>query len=203
MNPVSVGSPIPEKNPVEGDFWKIRRGDRSVSWKVRLSLFLLLPLFFLFQWALSKSPFLVEEVYSQEIYPIFIQIQKLITGWFSFSLSEFFLYVLILLGTGCFFYSGFQFFKKVRSFRNIFIHGLLNILAIAGIVYSFFVLFWGFNHHRPSFSQLANWNVAPSKIEELISVSKSLILQANSLRELVEENELGVMKLKETPWKSL
>ena len=59
---------------------------------------------------------------------------------------------------------------------------------MAGVLLFFFAVGCGVNYHRDTFAQASGLPVQPSTEEELISLCESLLEEANSGRQLVEED---------------
>lgn len=161
----------------------------------RKYLILFLPLGIILANITAFFPELVEKIYAGGLYPFIGQGLSIATGFIPFSLGE-----LIVVG-------GFLFFlislirliqlltqDKKRGKKRIKLY-LLNVLTVISIIYFVFVITWGLNYNRLPFFQIANYEVEPISIEELALVCEDLIQRANTLREQVEENELGVMKI--------
>jgi hypothetical protein len=73
----------------------------------------------------------------------------------------------------------------------------INVLCIASIIYSLFLVLWGFNYNRATFGEIASLEVRPSSTDELYELCEALIKDTNDLREKIYENDLGVMEFKE------
>lgn len=135
------------------------------------------------------------EGYAVTVYPVWSKGVNWITSLLPFSLIEIILYLAIALAL--FFLVRFVVrLIRGRSGRGrIFKNFLVNLGSLAGVLLFFFAVGCGVNYHRDTFAQASGLPVQPSTEEELISLCESLLEEANSGRQLVEEDENGVMKL--------
>ncbi len=180
-----------------------REKDKPISWKWRLPFILLLPLSIILQLLASKIPTVVNDLYSQMLYPLFIRILAFVTGWFPFSLFEFLLFLIIIWGFILELRALWQILKKRRSLRNALLHGAINTLAIFGLAYGLFLFLFGFNYQRTSFADTTGLDTSSPSPAELKLLCESLVTQANALREQIQEDENGVMQLKDSRWDAL
>lgn len=143
----------------------------------------------------ARFPAFVEAVYSRSAYPWLIRPLSLFTGLFPFSLAE--LLLLGLLGWGVFLLAR-AVARLVQNPRGV-VTGLprtgFKFAAGLAVVYLGFNLMWGLNYSRLTFAQISGLQVEPATVEELAQLALHLTCRANSLRELVEEDEQGVMAL--------
>lgn len=155
----------------------------------------LLPLSILLANLTAFFPGQVEEIYSKSLYPIIGQKLSTISGWFPFSIGE------LIVVSGFLFFSitlvwqGISLIQKKQARKERLKNYLLNILAVISVIYFGFVMTWGLNYNRLSFAEIANYEIAPITIEELVLVCEDLITKTNTLREKVEENEHRIMRI--------
>lgn len=160
---------------------------------LRFAWLVLIPLSILIRWLSSQSPSTVESLYSQGIYPVIMKPVSNLTGIIPLSLWELSLIALIILvpvvivrtvvrcvKTG-------SFFPAARF--------LATVAMLVSIWFFLTTILWNLNYERNSFAELAELEVRPSSIEELYGLCQWLIENTNRLREEVEEDENGIMKL--------
>lgn len=153
----------------------------------------LIPLSILIRWLFSQSPSAVESIYSQSIYPFIMKPVSNLTGIIPLSLFELFIIamvifipvVIILLIIRC---------VRNKSYKPV-IRFLANVAMIVSIWFFLTTVMWNLNYERKSFSELAELDVRPSSVNELYDLCQWLIENTNRLREQVEEDENGIMKL--------
>lgn len=182
---------------------KEREKDRPIPWKWRLPFILLLPLSLILQFIASKMPTVVNDVYSQRLYPLFTRIITFVTGWFPFSLFELLLFLIIIWGLVLELRALWQILKKRRSLKNALLHGAFNTLAMVCLAYALFLFLFGFNYQRTSFAEMTGLDTSSPSAAELKLLCESLVAQANTLREQIQEDERGVMQLKDSRWDAL
>ncbi|WP_353892432.1 DUF3810 domain-containing protein [Proteinivorax hydrogeniformans] len=137
----------------------------------------------------------MESIYSTRIYKRFAQVLSLITGVIPISVAE----ILII----CFI--GFIIFKLVsriialkkepQNRLDILLKCGATLLAALSIIYFSFIAVWGLNYHRQDFASIADYDVHEYSTQDLSQLAEHLILQANYLRNYIEEDELGIMTL--------
>ena len=168
--------------------------DRPVPWRFRLVLFGSgIATWAIQAWARGQ-PEWVETYYSKTIYPFIREFVGTLTGWMSYSFAELF----ILLAVVWFVYRSARnlraVFRKRRSLRNLGAHVLSGSLALAGVLYTWGMVSWGFNYYRQPFLHLENLDRVGITTEELRAVCQKLVVEANELRVNLEENDSGVMR---------
>lgn len=156
-------------------------------------LIFLFPLALISAYLASRSPVMVERYYSRSVYRLLAQIISSITGIFPFSVAEIlmiFTLVAIVAGVA---YGIAELAKNPGKRLRIFFKQL-SIAAVAlSLVYFSFIAVWGLNYHRLSIASIVNLDVQPASVEELEALCRYLIDSANRLRDLVEEDENGIM----------
>jgi hypothetical protein len=161
----------------------------------KMLVVLLLPLAVLLVYLSTFSTLYVERFYSTGFYNLISQAISIATGIFPFSLAELIItaiaitvvimlirVVLIMFG---------------RSHRNIIPNIIVNILAVASTIYFLFIILWGLNYHRLPFSTIANLNIQPATVDELKEVCEAMVNRTNELRNKVNEDDDGIMNLKD------
>ena len=140
---------------------------------------------------------LIEKNYSTSINKYVVEILSFISGLFKFSLAE---VILIVVASMLVMYIV-LFIYKIINLKNqrknqakqVIFNFILNILCSASIIYTLFVILWGFNYNREAFSVSANITVTKSSTKELRKINEILIEKANDLRKSVNENSKGIM----------
>lgn len=163
---------------------------------IKLCFIILAPLGYIALYAASFKPEMVEAVYSQGLYRVLIKSVSILTGIFPFSVIEilmFSLLVFILLKTAFFIVNVAK--GREKGLLKSFINGCISIIAALCTVYFLFIVMCGLNYQRLSFSEIVHYNMESPSLDELIKVCRDLTVQANELRESVEEDENRVAKL--------
>ncbi len=156
----------------------------------------LLPISYLLILLAKDSSFFAEEVYAKHIYKWISQLISTVTGLFPFSIAELIVISLpvVILVILLRFALGLLLNKEHRGSRLI--KGLLNVLCAVSVVLFLFVLLGGMNYYRSNFSSYSNLQIEDSSLEELYSLTKNLVLDANELRaETSSVDQDGVFKL--------
>ncbi len=172
-----------------------RELDRPLPWGTRLPFVALLPLTALLQGIASKFPETVESIYSRGVYPIIARSMAWLTDWLPFSLAEVLVVSLAAWIAWAVTRAAGQLLHKRRSVRNILLHGAVSALAVAGCLYGLGIFLWALNHQRLPLAESAGLDVSPGSVEELRTLTRQLVARANTLREQVEEDPDGVMRL--------
>jgi hypothetical protein len=66
-------------------------------------------------------------------------------------------------------------------------------LVIFSCIYFAFVVLWGINYHRQPFSVIADLDVRPASVSELVQVGEDILEKTNTLRTKVKETDSGTM----------
>jgi len=154
-----------------------------------------LPLAALLQGIASKAPEIVESVYSRSVYPAIARSMALLTGWLPFSVAELLAVSLVAWIAWSVARAARHLVQGRRSVRNVLLHGGVGVLAVVGCLYGLGIFLWALNHQRLPLAVSAGLDVSPGSAEELRSLTRQLVAQANTLREQVEEDRDGVMLL--------
>lgn len=159
----------------------------------KLLSLILIPLSLLIKWIMSLYPEFIEKYYSQGIYKYFMQPISQLTGLLPFSAGEILLILLVAYILARLIY---LIIKAIRL-RNWmpFLNFLSNVVLAASICFFILTFTWSINFERLSFAENANIKVRDSSVDELEDLCSFLINNTNTLREQVDEDENGVMKI--------
>lgn len=137
-------------------------------------------------------PGFVEDVYSRGFFKLVSQGLSTATGILPFSLAEFLFYGFFVFILAYFVYTVIKLFAcPDRRFLS-FLCRIIALIAVIANVFTAFVILWGFNYARQPLAVTMQLNVAPSKKEVLFEVCKSLVDEANALRQDLKQNDDGV-----------
>jgi len=160
---------------------------------LRFAWLALIPLSILIRLLFSLSPSFVESVYSQGIYPFIMGPVSRLTGIIPLSLWELAIIALVIL------IPVFIIRLIVRCIKNRslypFVPFLANIAVAVSILWFLNTALWELNYERKPLSELAELDVKPSGVNELYDLCQWLIDNTNRLREQVETDENGIMKV--------
>lgn len=167
-----------------------------------ISLFLF-PIAIVINLFCSKYPQFVESYYSTKINKVIIQVMSKITGIVPFSIYELTIYILVFSTVGFVIYFIFAILQSKNNTVPLLKKYILNILSITSLAYFLFIVLWGINYNRipleisliTQYNETNNTsiNVVNSTTSDLENLYKYLIDCANNTRELVLENNQGVM----------
>ncbi|WP_298327764.1 DUF3810 domain-containing protein [uncultured Dokdonia sp.] len=130
---------------------------------------------------LASYPQLVEQYYSNGLYPIVSKASRYAFGWLPFSFGDIMYAVLIVLALREIVLLIKNKFKGFKTF-------LLKTLAIISIVYGAFNLLWGMNYNRlPLHESLGIDNEYTT--EELVQLTEKLIENSNNLHNQLAEDK--------------
>ena len=155
----------------------------------------LLPLTALVQNLAARFPQLVETIYSRGAYPVIARIVTIATGWIPTSLAELLVAAILIWIAWSLVRTIAQLVRKQRSVLDAVLHGSVTVLALAGSVYASGTFLWGLNYQRTPLAVSVGFDNSSGSVEELRSLSRRLIAEANALREQVGEDRQGVMRL--------
>ncbi len=162
----------------------------------RIYLLILTPISLLLILLAKESSFFAEEIYAKHIYKWISQIISLITGLFPFSIGELLLialpiFILIVLLRFIILMIAVKEDRKERLWKSI-----LNSFCFLSVIFFLFTMLAGINYYRYSFTEYSNLVIQDSTVEELYSLTESLALKANQIREQVSKtDEEGVFQL--------
>jgi hypothetical protein len=159
-------------------------------------LLFLTPISFLLILLARKSSFFSEQIYAKHIYKWISQLISSITGLFPFSVAELLVILLpvVILVILLRFTLRMILDKKDRGER--WKRGILNVLCTISILLFLFTILAGLNYYRYPFTSYSGLEVAESSVEELYSLTESLMLKANELRaQATVVDDYGAFKL--------
>lgn len=156
-------------------------------------LLLLLPLTFLMVNLAKKMPHLTEMYYSTGFYPVISKVLGLATGFFSFSLGEVLLMVLIIYIIFKVITGIIKIINKPENAGKLLLSALWFIVAFSVSIYFFFNILWGFNYYRLDYPTITAMTVLEPQTDDLVRLSKILMGEANHLREHLKEDDRGRM----------
>ncbi len=177
--------------------------NHPISWKRRLPYICLLPLAIWIQWLGSMRPDYVETIYSRSIYTVLIKVLSFSTAWIPFSVAECLLVLFAVWILWQAIHGITQLFKKKRNIRNLFTHCVVNVLTLTSLTYAINIFLCGLNSQRMPIADTMELDTSPASSSELKALCVDLITEANALREKIDEDENGVMRLKYSKSKTL
>ena len=131
---------------------------------------------------------LIEQSYSNGIYPVISKIQRFFFGWIPFSMGDviygFFILVLLVKSSQI---VAVIFRRKFN--RRYFFSSLKQILFFCLLVYVFFYLLWGLNYSRKGIAQQLNLKMGTYTVSELDTLTKVLQQRLNYYASLVRPTE--------------
>lgn len=148
---------------------------RLNQWKVRDYLVLFLPIQIGIVQLLSESPEFVERYYSQGIYPLLGQLNRLLWGWIPLSVGDL-MYTLFGL------WAIRSLYKTLRHFWSNTWFKIKGILATISVVYGTFYLLWGLNYFRLPLEQQLGISTEYST-EELLDLTGRMVSYINAIQE--------------------
>lgn len=132
----------------------------------------------------SRNASLVEQYYSNGLYPKIGPIFRLITGWLPFSLGDIFYCFVIFMVVKAIV----VFVKRRRQKLTVFGGKkpgeiLVRLFSFLAIVYLVFNVFWGLNYNRPGIETRLGLQVSEYGKEELQHLTSILLRKANSWKD--------------------
>ncbi|NJW51617.1 DUF3810 domain-containing protein [Salinimicrobium oceani] len=149
--------------------------------KVALILSILLPVQIILIRILAGYPHLVEEWYSNGIYPYTSALLRRGLGFLPFSLGDLLYAFLVILLLRWFYFRIKQRFRDPKQW-------ILNAVAALSLIYACFNLFWGLNYYRLPLHKALNIE-SDYTTEELIELTKDLIATSNDIHFLITRND--------------
>lgn len=162
----------------------------------RLWIFLLIPFSLILILIARQNPETVENLYSRTIYPIISSAISVITGFFNFSIAELlivFSIVFVIFYLILFFLRTSQLPKEKRKYRMYLL--AVDTGIIITILYFLFTILCGLNYYRVSLADSLDLDINSVNSDDIYQLGEKLIQDANDLREQVEVDENGIMKL--------
>lgn len=155
---------------------------------LKYSLLLFWPLGFLLDNYAAKNPQFAEW-YAANIYKHWSSAVNFVTSFIPFSLAEvliislcIFLVVYVIAGI-------LLFIKRKGSRGKTVFNFIYHLVALAGVIFFFFVTGTGVNYHRYTFSQVSNLEIRQSSVSELENLCYALAKDANAQRANLQEGE--------------
>lgn len=162
----------------------------------KLLLILFLPLAILISYIASKFPYAIERLYSNTLYRFISQSLSQFTGIFPFSVGELLLTTVVIFFFATIIITIIKLIRDSDKRIHLVLNFFLNTIIVISIIYFTFIMVWGLNYHRLPFAEISKLDTKPSSTDELVIVCNDLIDRVNRMREDVQEDSLGVMKLK-------
>ncbi|MGE5542915.1 MAG: DUF3810 domain-containing protein [Bacillota bacterium] len=156
-------------------------------------------------------PETVERLYSRGLFPVIARCLNLVSGLLPFSLAELTVGGLVLLFATCVagtvralrtsrthrtrpVESG-RAMARPDLLRQVLVQRGVILASFVSLVYAGFVVLWGLNYNRLSFSRLAGLETRPATVDDLAGLCGSLARTADYLRLQTKEDPHGVMSL--------
>jgi hypothetical protein len=167
----------------------------------RIYLLVLIPVSLLLILLAKKSSFFAEQVFALHIYKWLSQIISMISGLIPISLAEVLVITFPLALVTAVLLFLIHILKKKGIRRQVFLKGLVNSICVASIGLFLFTILAGINYYRYPFSRYSGLTITDSSMEELYSLTESLAIQANELRNQTEDRDAdGVFRLSESKY---
>lgn len=167
---------------------------KSWSWVLLILLTILI------KWA-TWYPAWVESNYSLGIYPVIAKIQRFLLGWIPLSVGDLFYAFLIFIVF-------FKFFRLIRAIvrkktnRAYWVSGLQHLFFFILFIYVTFYAFWGLNYNRQGIAHQLKLEVKPYSIEDLDTLTTTILSRVNQYAALVDEHERDSFDRKRTLFSS-
>jgi hypothetical protein len=164
---------------------------QSIPWVI--SLFL--PFGYVLFWLAGRNPGLVERLYAERVFPTLSRLASWPARWLPWSLGEL---LLILLLAGMALSLAGLLRAAMAGTPGLLLQLLRRIggsLALAGVLYAGFVVFWGLNYLRPPIASTLGWPSGTPTAVELQGLCEELALEAGSLRKGLPSDESGILKV--------
>ncbi|MCL2056054.1 MAG: DUF3810 domain-containing protein [Oscillospiraceae bacterium] len=155
---------------------------------------LAVPAFVLAQLA-HAFPAAVEHTYSRAVYPVLSRALGRLTGALPFSVSEILIYIAVTGGIAYLVYEIRGIAVKQKQRRRVAARLISTLLCIGGLWYFLFIVMCGLNYYRQPLSEYEHigLEVRESTVDELAALCAELADTVNGLREMLPEDENGVM----------
>jgi len=144
-------------------------------------LAVLFPLQILLIKFLANYPDFIENYYSNGLYPIISKALRYILGWVPFSVGDLLYATLSLFIIRWIIKNRQLFYKKPKQ-------AFTTILAFLSVIYFTFHLLWGMNYYRNPLHKTLGLKKEYT-IEQLVSVTKKLINEANTIHLKIAPND--------------
>ena len=130
---------------------------------------------------LSFFPQLVENGYSNGIYPYISKISRSFFGLFSFSVGD------IIYGVVIFFVIRWLWLRR-KTWRREYKSNILSILSFLSVFYFLFYMLWAVNYHRMPLNEKMGFE-KKYEMEELVAFTKKLIEKTNQMHYSITKND--------------
>ncbi|MGM9988179.1 MAG: DUF3810 domain-containing protein [Bacillaceae bacterium] len=161
--------------------------------KLKYMFIALLPIAFIIKYFFSLSPTITENVYSTKINKMFIEGLSKLTGLFPFSLHEFGIYVLVVVGVTYLIFLIRKLVRLKKERKRTLYDALLTVVAAVSVFFFLFTINWGINYNRIPFESTIGLQVTERSVADVGKLYELLIEKANTLRTQVEVDEQGIM----------
>lgn len=131
-------------------------------------------MFYLLIQILSNYPYSVEKYYTHGIYPIFAAVLSKVSSPLPFSITEFILFIAILVGVP-------HTINRIRQKRMRIGSFFLDLLTILSVLYMWFYLFWGINYLRLPLEAKLDLENVQLEIDAFDSTFVQIIRRGNEL----------------------
>jgi hypothetical protein len=142
----------------------------------------------LFVFYLRQHPVLVEQYYSNGIYPYIASFLRLLFGWIPFSVGD----VLYFLAGIWLVY---KLFKFIQSRAKNWKYSIGHFIAILSVVYFVFHLLWGFNYYRLPIQENLNLPLKKYSVEELSLLTEKLLIKVQETHFKLTNNDTLPVKV--------
>lgn len=150
--------------------------------KTHIFLAILLPIQILLLQFFAKNPAIIEQYYSNGIYPYISSFFRILFGWIPFSIGD------VLIAFGLFAFIRFL-VRLIRTrFKNL-IPKIIHFVAIFSVIYFCFYIFWGLNYYREPLSQNLGYDHSKYSTEQLIKTTKHIIGKLNYYQLKITKND--------------
>ncbi|MBM1106685.1 DUF3810 domain-containing protein [Aurantibacter crassamenti] len=144
----------------------------------------IVPQILLVKWLASK-PDLIENYYSNGIYPLISQIFRTLLGWIPFSVGDILYAILIILALK-------YLIRNRQKIRYNLLSFARDIVMVLSIAYFTFHLLWGLNYHRQPINKHLNIEITYTQ-SELVEFTSALIEKSNTLQfQITSDTALAV-----------
>ncbi len=173
------------------------KGNDRKGWKSlfkRALWLLLIPFGILWSGFCARYPEQIESIYSQTLYPPISTMLGRLTAGTEVSVAEILAILAVLLIVLYLIFGIVKLF--MRSIKPVaFLHRIVTLGIIAGILLNMFYVCWGLNYYRPSLYELMELPVQERSTDELNALCESLAADAAALRGDLNEDGDGVFAL--------
>lgn len=167
--------------------------------KKKYLLLLLFPLSILINMLFSHCPGWVEKWYATRFNRVVRQGLSHLFGIFPFSVFEWLIFFTLIGLVG---YSSYvivkciqkSYVKRWGEAAQIFLNGIGHLAIFLSLLLFLFLVLWGYNYKRPSFSSLYEIPSGTYTPENLGDLYEYLLQEANAIRSQLPEDEMGVMQ---------